>query len=60
MLTSALWGLFLTQITGWKEVDCVILAADRIADLTGVRVGLVLGRNRDLEHTSVEFLWRWT
>ena len=50
---SAPLGETLTLYTGWSEVDCVVLAAYRIADLAGIRLWVALWRVDIFKHTAL-------
>lgn len=41
-------------MTGWSEVDGVILVAHRIADSAGVKGGVVLWLHSDVKHSTLE------
>lgn len=43
----------LTLYTGWSEVDCVVLAAYRIADLAGIRLWVAFWRVDIFKHTAL-------
>lgn len=55
--TSSPSGIFLTQFTGWSDVDCITAVAHRIADLAGVKPGVVLWLDGDFKHTPLELFW---